>query len=983
MISYNPSRILYHKLRYGAVALLYLVFASPAAAQTDTLFWFAAPEVTQNPNNYDRPIILRITSYVQAATVTVTQPAGGGMPVQTLTVPANSTQSIDLTNWIDVIENKPANTVLNYGLKITSTAPVSIYYDIVSGGGAVRQLNPEVFVLKGKNALGTGFWIPSQNFIDNSTNPVHQPPPFSSFDIVATEDNTTVTITPSANITGHAAGIPFSILLNEGQTYSATAATNAAAGHLQGSRVVSDKPVAITVKDDLLIGPVYGTCGDLIGDQIIPAELLGTEYIAMNGLLNAPGDQLFITATRNGTTVSQDGILMATLNEGQTHRLPVGGASTYIQASEPVYVWQLSGIACEYGGGILPNIICTGSSSVSYIRTKNLELYLNLLVKSGSQGDFLINGAAGVVTAAQFAPVPGTGGQWYAAQVSLPLATYPQGSIVSVVNTSGLFHLGILEGGPPDGTSYGYFSDFGQLRVTAAASSTSICTGETIELLADTVVSATYAWQGPAGFNSTLQNPTVPGAAPSNSGNYILSINANGCSASDTITVSVFDRPVVSLGNDTALCADTLILQPADSYTDPSYRWSTGATDSLLPVTQSDIYWLEVTRDGCTGSDTIQVTFNPLLLPDLGPDIGVCDHDTSVILRAPQPSGTRYLWSNGLSDTLMVVNQSGIYWVQVELNGCTGSDTIAVRVIPAPVVDIGPDTVICEQFPLEIGTAVAGALYAWNTGATTPFISVDTTGEYHLEVSLAGCLVSDTVRITAMPPPDIDLGSDRDICPEQTILLDAAYGSNSIYLWSTGDTTAVYAATSGGTYWVWVQSEYQCIGSDTILLTHYPKPSISLGADTTVCEETPLRLIPWQINADSLLWSDGSTGNNLSVIHGGEYIVMGINKCGSTADTIQVKNIFCDIRVPNAFTPNGDGVNDVFRVIGNTGRLEGFELSIFNRWGERIFHTKDKHQGWDGNHKGKASALGTYVYMLEYSIAGRPYLQKGNFHLIR
>jgi len=99
--------------------------------------------------------------------------------------------------------------------------------------------------------------------------------------------------------------------------------------------------------------------------------------------------------------------------------------------------------------------------------------------------------------------------------------------------------------------------------------------------------------------------------------------------------------------------------------------------------------------------------------------------------------------------------------------------------------------------------------------------------------------------------------------------------------------------------------------------------------------------------------------------------------------TPTVTQVFCDIWLPNAFTPNGDGINDVFRALGNIGRIGGFSLSAFNRWGEQVFHTDNRYEGWDGTYKGSPAPLGTYAYLLEYSIAGRPYLLKGNFHLLR
>ncbi len=437
------------------------------------------------------------------------------------------------------------------------------------------------------------------------------------------------------------------------------------------------------------------------------------------------------------------------------------------------------------------------------------------------------------------------------------------------------------------------------------------------------------------------------------------------------------------LGPDTAFCADAPYTLRA-AYPGATYLWNTGDNTSTFDVTTSGSYSVTITSaNGCMASDTVAVTVYEIPVTDLGGDRGICDRDTPLMLQANQPAGYQILWNNGRSDTEMRIVHTGSYWLRVRNNGCQSSDTVHITVVRTPEINIGSDSVICEQFPLRIGDEVAAATYLWNTGATTPYILADSTADYILSVNLNGCIVQDTVAVTAMPPPDIDLGGDRDICPRQVIPLDAFYTANSYYLWHTGHTSAVLEATSAGMYHVTVTSEYGCTGSDSVLLTHYPEPVVSLGEDTTVCEETPLQLKAWHINADSLIWSDGATGNTLFIRHGGQYIVTGINKCGTGADTIQVKQIFCEIWVPNAFTPNNDGSNDVFKVLGNTGRLEGFGLGIYNRWGERIFYTRDKYKGWDGHHNGREVLMGTYVYVLEYHIAGVPYLRKGNFHLLR
>jgi gliding motility-associated-like protein len=439
------------------------------------------------------------------------------------------------------------------------------------------------------------------------------------------------------------------------------------------------------------------------------------------------------------------------------------------------------------------------------------------------------------------------------------------------------------------------------------------------------------------------------------------------------------------LGDDTVLCAGDSRILNATYPGATSYQWSTGATSPSIQVTQTNSYRVTVTSaKGCTASDTVTISFISAPDVDLGPDISICLSDTPIVLQSPQPAGARYLWSNGLGYPEMTVTRNGAHWLEVSIGNCKGSDTVYVKLIPDPEVYIGADTVICEQRPLRIGTEVPGATYLWSTGATTTHINVNATGSYSLEVDLEGCKRSDTVLITAMPAPEVDLGPDRDICPDETLILDVSLPGNNIYEWNTGASTSSYAATTPGAYRVQVTTEYGCTGTDSVTLVNHPLPLVMVGPDTVVCEETPLLLRPlFMSNAESFRWSDGSTGETLWITQGGEYILTGVNRCGTGSDTIQVQSIFCDIWVPNAFTPNGDGVNDLFRVLGNSGRLEGFELSVFNRWGQRIFHTDNTKMGWDGRFNGGDAPVGTYVYQMRYSIGGRAYLHKGSFHLVR
>jgi len=250
-----------------------LIHFLPAIAQTDTEFWFVAPEASSGHG--DSPVLVRLAALNQAATVTIEQPANLSFTPIVLNIPANTSLSYDLSSFLSVLENQPSNQILNYGLHITSSQDITAYYEINTS----CNCNPEIFALKGRNALGTTFYTPFQNSWNNAS---YSPTPYSSFEIVATEDGTTVTITPSQDIVGHSANVAFQITLNKGETYSAAAVNSSAGGHLGGSYITSDKPIAITIKDDSVSN---NGCHDMMGDQIVPVNIIGNEYIVMKGFL--------------------------------------------------------------------------------------------------------------------------------------------------------------------------------------------------------------------------------------------------------------------------------------------------------------------------------------------------------------------------------------------------------------------------------------------------------------------------------------------------------------------------------------------------------------------------------------------------------------------------------------------------------------------------------------------------------------------------
>ncbi|MFM2232240.1 MAG: hypothetical protein RJB31_941, partial [Bacteroidota bacterium] len=273
-------------------------------SQADTQFWFAAPDLQQAHG--DRPILLRMAASRLPATVTISIPANPGFNPINVSIAANSSQSVDLTASIGLIENTLPNAVYQRGLLISSTTPIACYYDIAHSN------NGDMYALKGKNALGKKFTIPMQMDFNNRT--AVNTPYTADFVIVATEDNTSITISPKNTLIGRAG--PFTIVLNRGETYVCTAASNAGSMKPGGTTVTSNKPIAISTKDDSIALPGQ-SCSDTAGDQLLPDDLAGNEFIVVKGYLNITPDHYYVYATTNATTIKINGLSVGTINAGE------------------------------------------------------------------------------------------------------------------------------------------------------------------------------------------------------------------------------------------------------------------------------------------------------------------------------------------------------------------------------------------------------------------------------------------------------------------------------------------------------------------------------------------------------------------------------------------------------------------------------------------------------------------------------------------
>ncbi|MDX1686140.1 MAG: IgGFc-binding protein, partial [Saprospiraceae bacterium] len=488
------------------------------SGQVDSIFWFAAPDFSDGHG--DVPIYLRFTTLNQPATITLSQPANPAFQPITFNVSANDSYTQDLSSIKGLIENDIPNTVLNRGLRIQSTALINVYYENAS------HFNPEIFSLKGSKALGKRFLIPMQDLFPNGN---YSPVPYSSFDIIATEDDTEITIIPTHDVVGHISGDTIRVTLNKGETYVTRAATTLPGLHLGGSLVYSDKPVAVTIKDDSMASSsIYGGCADLGGDQITPIKYLGNRYITVPGALNGPNDVVFIYATKDSTEVTINGSFQGEIHFGEFVSQFSFGQPMIIETNKPSYVLHMSGFGCEVGLDQLPPVDpCNGSRILAINRSSNQPFFVNILVYRDLTGSFLFNGRSDIITDSDFQEVPGSGGDWNYANILIPLNEFTVGTAALVQNTEGPFHLSVIHGGPGTGTMYGYFSDYGDIDFFPEVR---VACHEGLRLQLDTGY-LKYDWST-GDSTSYLEIDRT--------GRYMVTVtDAHGCVAADTIDVNV------------------------------------------------------------------------------------------------------------------------------------------------------------------------------------------------------------------------------------------------------------------------------------------------------------------------------------------------------------------------------------------------------------------------------------------------------------
>lgn len=339
-------------------------------------------------------------------------------------------------------------------------------------------------------------------------------------------------------------------------------------------------------------------------------------------------------------------------------------------------------------------------------------------------------------------------------------------------------------------------------------------------------------------------------------------------------------------------------LEVADSGID-SLKWDFGdpasgvdnystETDPIHVFTDTGTFevTLIVFGDGLSDTSTQEIT---LVAPDvnLGDDLFACPGEENT-LDATTLNAT-YLWSDGSTDPTLTTINTGTYFVEIEIDGCSATDTIVIHPLALPNLDLGEDPSICEDETFTFDATTPNVSdYLWQNNTSLPTLFANSPGNYSVTVTGDnGCTIADTAYLTINPLPVFSLGADTEVCENENYLLDAGLGNTSTYLWQDGSTDPTFNVSEPGVYAVQVTT-LGCSSTDEVEIFYTEIPEVSLGNDTLICEDDELLLDAYYDDLTTYTWQNNSNLPTFNVTEPGTYTVILENICGTATDEIIV-----------------------------------------------------------------------------------------------
>jgi gliding motility-associated-like protein len=512
----------------------------------------------------------------------------------------------------------------------------------------------------------------------------------------------------------------------------------------------------------------------------------------------------------------------------------------------------------------------------------------------------------------------------------------------------------------------------------AANGPLAICQSDSVQLVASG--GNTYSWSnGDAGTSIYVHTP----------GNYtVTAINQCGSDTSSAIIVTGLPEPTAQITGNTSFCEGSSLLLSASGGN--SYVWSTGDTGNSLTVSNAGTYTVDATNQcGTVTSNPFTVTQNPLPTAQISGNTSFCEGSSEVLTAS---GGNSYIWSTGDTGNSLTVSNAGTYTVDATNQcGTVTSNPFTVTQNPLPTAQITGNTTFCAGDSVLL-TANGGLAYLWSNGATTTSIYATVAGNYTVtSFNQCGQVTSAPFSVTIQQLPVAQITGNLTVCSGESSVLTASGGN--AYLWSTGAQTASITVLTQGVYSVTVSNSCGT-SSISVTLTEIPIQAGFTATPTSGSAPLPVNFTNTSVSdLSTCTWDfgDGNTSNTVNANHvyaePGNYTVQltVTNSLGCTDVETLVISVLSEpslIIIPNVFTPNGDGNNDLFLITSE--RIESYRLQLFNRWGNLIVESVDPSKGWDGQINGEPASEGTYFYQLEAIGSDlKEYTKTGFFDLLR
>ncbi|MFL5752588.1 MAG: gliding motility-associated C-terminal domain-containing protein, partial [Bacteroidia bacterium] len=526
------------------------------------------------------------------------------------------------------------------------------------------------------------------------------------------------------------------------------------------------------------------------------------------------------------------------------------------------------------------------------------------------------------------------------------------------------------------------------LPVVDAGNYQLVCYNSSTQLSASGAVN--YNWSPATGLSSaTVFNPTTTLTA--NVTYTVTGTDASGCSNTDTITVAVRNAVFVDAGVNTPICvgaSTTLNATPGAN----SYSWLplTGLSVGNIPnpvasPTTTTVYTLTLSdANNCTGKDSVMITVNSLPIANAGNDASFCAGASTVLAAS---GGGTYSWSPaaGLTSSTSpnpTANPASttVYTLTVtNTAGCTKKDSVTITVNPLPTITAVGNSPICFGTSTLL-QASGGLNYAWipTGGLSSPTIAnptaspLTTTLYTVMGFDANNCSNTATVSVVVIPSPVVQ-ATGASICFGGTATLNATGATT--YSWQPGTLSGASQSVNPGS-----TTNYTVTGTDangcssTATATVMVDPLVTAGFTANPSSgvaPVPVDFTNTTTGALNYAWSFGngtfSTSSNPSTQtyqDTGMYVVtlIAYNTMPQCADTATLTiTVFpeANLIIPNVFTPNGDNINDVFKLLGSG--VVSADVKIFDRWGKKVADWKDTlAHTWDG----EGHSAGTFYYII-------------------